>query len=139
MYRFKITIGHYGLDTQRKSKDFVVRSNKPVQAVREAHYEIKNKTGIDIEGICSDYGENEIEDATVHDLENLGFAFADGSGRGKGFVGIDEMARIWLFLLQEADPGLELEIEDDDIEYLQFFGTDEKGRHIGTIGYGLFP
>ena len=49
-----------------------------------------------------------------------------------------EMARLWIFLLQKADPSLKLEIKDDDIPNLQFCGADDKGRHIGKVGYGLF-
>lgn len=41
------------------------------------------------------------------------------------------------FLLRKAEPSLQLKIFDDD-PYIQFSGKDEKGRHIGAVGYGLF-
>ena len=51
---------------------------------------------------------------------------------------VDDMAELWLALLQLADPELQLEIVPDTIPMLSFSGRDEQGRHIGEVGYGLF-
>ena len=68
----------------------------------------------------------------------MGVQFETSSGMREGIVNVPEMARLWIFLLQKADPSLKLEIKDDDIPNLQFCGADDKGRHIGKVGYGLF-
>lgn len=60
MYQFKMTIGDWSDDGHGRYEDFVVRSNVPVEQVREAYFRIKDVTGIDIESICSNYGEDEI-------------------------------------------------------------------------------
>lgn len=138
MYKFYITIGDWSCDGHGRSEDFMVSSNMPVEAVREAHYKIKGATGIDIESICSEYEEDEIDEETVVTLKNMGFKFENSSGMGDGIVNVPEMARLWIFLLQKADPTLELKIVECDTPRLQFYGFDEKGRHIGGVGYGLF-
>ena len=51
---------------------------------------------------------------------------------------VEDMAELWLALLQLADPELQLEIVSDTVPMLSFSGKDEHGRHIGEIGYGLF-
>lgn len=106
--------------------------------MREAHYKIPEVTGIDIEGICSEYEEDEIDPETVQTLKDMGFQFESTPGWEEGIVNVPEMALKWIFLLQKADPSLELEIKDEDIPNLQFCGADDKGRHIGKVGYGLF-
>ena len=40
MYKFVIPIGDWSEDGHGKHDDYVVTSNKPVEAVREAHYRI---------------------------------------------------------------------------------------------------
>ena len=138
MYQFHLSIGDWSGDGHGRSEDFTVASNAPVETVREAHYKIPEVTEVDIESICSEYGEDEIDAETVQVLKDMGFQFENSSGMGEGIVNVPEMARLWIFLLQKADPSLKLEIKDDDIPNLQFCGADEKGRHIGKVGYGLF-
>lgn len=138
MYKFRIIIGDWSEDGHGRSEDFIVSSNLPVEIAREAHYRIKDVTGVDIENICSEYEEDEIDEETVDVLKGMGFQFENSSGIGDGIVSVSDMARLWVFLLQKADPSLNLEIVDDDIPNLQFFGFDKKKRHIGDVGYGLF-
>lgn len=137
-HQFRLAIGDWSGDGHGKSKDFLVSSNVPVERVREAHYKIKDVTGVDIENICSEYGEDEIDEETVAILKNMGFQFENSTGMGDGIVNVTEMAHLWIFLLQKADPVLELEVVQDDIPRLQFYGFDNLKRHIGGVGYGLF-
>lgn len=138
MYKFYLTIGDWSCDGHGHSEDFIVSSNFPVETVREAHYKIKDITGVDIESICSEYEEDEIDEETVNILKDMGFKFENSSGMGDGIVNVPEMARLWIFLLKKADPMLEMEIVKNDIPRLQFYGFDDKMRHIGGVGYGLF-
>ena len=119
MYQFHLSIGDWSGDGHGRSEDFTVASNAPVEIVREAHYKIPEVTGIDIEGICSEYEEDEIDPETVQTLKDMGFQFENSSGMGEGIVNVPEMARMWIFLLQKADPSLELEIKDEDIPNLR--------------------
>lgn len=120
MYQFHLSIGDWSGDGHGRSEDFTVASNAPVETVREAHYKIPEVTEVDIESICSEYGEDEIDAETVQVLKDMGFQFENSSGMGEGIVNVPEMARLWIFLLQKADPSLKLEIKDDDIPNLQF-------------------
>ena len=48
------------------------------------------------------------------------------------------MAALWMFLLQKANPAIRLKKDDEGIPMFPFYDRDEKGRHIGQVGYGLF-
>ena len=104
MYQFHLSIGDWSGDGHGRSEDFTVASNAPVETVREAHYKIPEVTEVDIESICSEYGEDEIDAETVQVLKDMGFQFENSSGMGEGIVNVPEMARLWIFLLQKADP-----------------------------------
>lgn len=138
MFKFRMIIGDWSGDGHEKTEEFIIDSNLPIHLVREAHYKIYDKTGINIEEICSEYEEDELSPVTVEQLRNMGFHFENPTGMGIEAMTPHEMMRIWLFLLQQADPSLQLEIATDEIPNFQFFGFDPKGRHIGSIGYGLF-
>lgn len=138
MYQFYMTIGDWGGDGHEKSENFLICSNYPVERVREAHFRIRAVTGIDIESICSEFEENEIDEDNYRVLKKMGFAFVDHSGMGEQILSPSDMARLWAFLLQKADPELHLEIVEERTPLLHFLGTDSKGRHIFSVGYGLF-
>ena len=136
---FYLTIGDWAGDGHEKNEPYLVRSNKSVGQVREAHFRIKDATGIDIESVCSGYEEDTISPELVDQIEKLGFELENSSGICKELVDVDEMARLWVFLFRKADPELEIAfVEQPNYPALHFSGCDEKGRHIKSIGYGLF-
>lgn len=136
-YQFFLPIGDWSDDGHGKCEKFLVASNMPIEQVREAHYRIKEVTGIDIEDVCSEYQDDLLPAETVRILYDLGFRFSDGEHNGDTKVYADDMVRIWIFLLQKTCPGLTLEVTPEP-EMLPFYGFDSKRRHIGTVGYGLF-
>lgn len=138
MYKFYLPIGDWSGDGHEQCTYFLVHSNKPVEDVREAHYKIKDATGVDIESMCSEYEENKLTRDTVLSLHELGFPFEKYERVNPAVMGEREMADLWLFLLQKADDDLELSIVVNDTQMLPFYGFDEHGRHIGQVGYGLF-
>ena len=138
MYKFYMTIGDWSGDGHGRSEDFLVVSNLPVERVREAHFQIEEATGVNIEGICSAFEEDEIDPETVTKIKELGFCFENSSGMGDGIISVSEMAKLWVFLLMKADQELKLEIIEDNTPTLHFFGYDEQNRHWGSVGYGLF-
>lgn len=145
---FLMPIGDWSEDGHRQCEYFKIRSNVPVEQVREAHYKIKDATGINIEEICSEYEENIMTPQEAQALNAIGFDTAKIIQNSKdmgGYVpnGIiltpEDMRDIWMFLLQKADPSIRLEaVQEEDIPMLPFYGYDEKDRHIDQVGYGLF-
>jgi hypothetical protein len=129
-------IGDWSDDGHGHCEDFFIESNKPVEEVREAHFLIKDKTEIDIEKLCSEYEEAYLLSGTKIKLRNLGYDLNDFEDMDN--VGPEEMARLWVFLLNKVNPDLELELVVDDIPTLNFYGFDDKHRHIGHVGYGCF-
>ena len=137
MYKFRMSIGDWSDDGHGKHKDFIISSNMPVEIVREAHFAMKDKLGFSIEDICSEYEDSVIDSKTTKAIMELGYEFEEVDD-GEAGMYPEEMARLWIFLLQKVDTNLELKIIKDEIPTLHFYGFDEKKRHIKHIGYGLF-
>ena len=139
MYKFVIPIGDWSEDGHGKHDDYVVTSNKPVEAVREAHYRILAATGVNLSDICNEYGEDYVKPETVKQLKALGFTFDSDPVDNNTFPTPTDMVKLWAFLLKKADPTLELDIEfPEDYEMLTFCGFDDQGRHIDAVGYGIY-
>lgn len=143
-YQFKMSIGDWSGDGHGKNKDFVIDSNKPIVAVREAHFKIKDVTGIDIEDFCAGYEDKVIPSDILDKLGKLGYnathtSHLDFCRWRVGLTIPEDMAEIWMFLLMEADTELELKFAAvPEIPALHFYGYDEQHRHIECVGYGLF-
>lgn len=136
VYQFYLPIGDWSDDGHGRCQQFLVNSNAPVERVREAHFRIKETTGIDIESICGGCEENTISPDVSEKIAALGIPFEPGED---GQVFSEDMAHLWVALLQLADPELKLQIQRETyIPMLTFPGYDEKGRHIGDVGYGVF-
>lgn len=134
---FKLPIGDWSGDGHRQCEYYIVESNKPIDAVREAHFNIIEKTGIDINSICSCTEEDQIDEDLMEMLKSMGFTPSNRYG-DETILCADDMAEIWILLLMKADPTLDLTIiVENEIEMLPFYGNDTKGRHIGNIGYGV--
>jgi len=135
MYKFYLPVGDWSDDGHGHCEKFLIRSNVPVEQVREAHYRIKDVTGIDIETVCAEYQKDTISREVLEKLKALEIPCECDPDEP---VSVDDMAKLWLALLQKADPSMQLEILLDGTPMLPFYGDDEKGRHIGQVGYGLF-
>ena len=136
-YRFYLPIGDWSNDGHGKSEMVLVKSNVPVGQAREAHFRIKEATGIDIHSFCDDYEDWAVPAEIVEKLNKLGFPFEVEEGES-AYIEPDKMAALWMFLLQKANPAIRLKKDDEGIPMLPFYGSDEKGRHIDQVGYGLF-
>ena len=134
-YTFKFAIGDWSNDGHGNCEYFVVQSNKSVEEVREYHYQIKHITGIDIDNMCCK--DNVISNDTCNLFIKLGFNFETDLDINDG-IHCDPVlyVKLWIFLLQQVDKTLKIEIVD--IPMFQFYGFDNKGRHIESSGYGLF-
>ncbi len=132
-FYFRLPIGDWSGDGHGNCECYLVRSNKPLSEVREAHFAIKETTGIDIEVILDDSAHTYIEPELMSCFDKMGLthAFSDT-------LLSDELANLWMLLLMQADPELKLTMEcTDDFEMLPFYGIDDKGRHISSVGYGI--
>ncbi|PAD70589.1 hypothetical protein CHH83_01955 [Bacillus sp. 7586-K] len=138
-YKFSMPIGDWSDDGHGKCDYYTIVSNKSVEEVREIHFKIADVTGIELDRICSEYEQNYIYVDLLEDLKELGF---DASGinvsKDKAYIYSYNMMRIWMFLLMKTDESLKLEVEEESLEMLPFYGFDEKGRHINFVGYGCF-
>lgn len=141
-YIFRLPIGDWSDDGHGDCEYYYIKSTKPVEEVREAHFLIEEKTGVNIHKICNDYENSYVSADIFNKLLELGFN--DGvlgdyviDGDNEVFLEAKDMSDIWLFLLNQTDPELKLEAAyHKEPEMLPFYGFDEKGRHIGQVGYG---
>jgi len=124
-YKFSLPIGDWSGDGHNYCDFFPYKSNKPVTAIREAHFKIKDVTGIDIERICSDYRDSSIDEKTRSALLALNPACdVISEWIDFGVSSPRDMANLWAWLLQKADPDLVLISMEDDIPMLPFYGFD---------------
>ena len=156
-YTFKMPIGDWSNDGHGECDYFKIESNVPVEEVREAHFLIHEKTGIDLSKVCSEYQEPYLTFEDVDKLLELGFnkdfildfdeeLFEKAKSKNKPELyeentnGVDSetVAHIWVFLLNKVYAEMELKIILDKEEMLVFYGFDKKGRHIESPGYGCF-
>lgn len=133
-----MSVGDWSNDGHGLHEDYVVKSAKPVEEVREAHFKIKSATGVDIEDICCECQDCGIMNDDYEKLEALGYGFDDRE-KEMHTLTAEGMAHIWLFLLNLTDPSLKLQFAPkEEMPTLHFYGYDEKNRHINFVGYGCF-
>lgn len=73
MNQFKLQFGDWSNDGHGKSQDFILETNKSVKDVEEAYAKAKEKSGVDLENICSEYEERALESETYDKLKALGW------------------------------------------------------------------
>ena len=144
LYKFKLPIGDWSEDGHGQWEEFLIHSAKPVEYVREVHYTIEEKSGIDIHKFCDDMGENHISksDPVYQQLKDIGFDWENiDYWDDEYWLSPQDMADVWVFLLNYADDTIHLERVNDPIPMLPFYGVQEsdgKQRHIEFVGYGCW-
>lgn len=133
-YTIEFPIGDWSDDGHGKCEYFLVKSNKPVEEVREIHFNSK----VDIGSICSECDESELKDYEHNKLIELGYEYEDKSCEKYKMIFPKEMLRIWMFLLMYSDKDLKLELIEEEYSTINFYGYNEDGKHLETPGYGLF-
>lgn len=146
VYRFKLPIGDWSGDGHSKCDYYIIESSVPVEVVREAYFDIVEKTGVALDGhdaVCGNYEDSSL---SLKWLDSIGLTKED-LGPIDDFMDEEEdsdtiticpenMAHLFLAFLNKNDPRLELVLVHEDLELLQFSGYDSKKRHISAIGYG---
>lgn len=140
-YQFEMYIGDWSCNGHERCDTFIIQSKKPVQAVREAHFRIPAVTGINIEKLDQPRPHRLTFDGVpvkgVKAINALGFEPALPENE-PWYPSAQEMAALWVFLLNKVDPELELSIvQPPELEMLHFYGCDEHGRTIGAVGYNI--
>lgn len=156
-FNYKMPIGDWSSDGHGICTYYNIESNLPLEEVREAHFGILEKTGIDVEKLCSSYLDNKLPFKTAKELLELGFnknllvdfdedlyneTLKDGSEKEYNLespsINPKTVANIWAFLLNKSNPELNLSLVKDPHENITFYGFDKKGRHISSPGYGCY-
>ena len=146
-YTFKLVLGDWSGDGHGGSETYLMNSSKSIEAVREAFFKAREivPTEIHPENICSDYKESTVSPGIVkqildfynlHDFEDEWFQTYFLT---EAYMELDILAEITARFINMGDPECNVQIspEQDSMPTLHFYGTDEKQRHIGFIGYGI--
>lgn len=133
MNKIKFPIGDWSHDGHGKCEYFLATTPLTVVEVREAHFAAPTVLGFDIGSICNEYGEYEINPEVIKKISTILPAWADSKIRDPEFLFF-----LWIDLLNHIDPRLMLAPVVEDIQEINFYGFDDKGRHLCTPGYGLF-
>jgi hypothetical protein len=137
---FTIQIGDWSGDGHGHCEEFRFVANKPIEDVREAYFVAKKKhPKICPERFCDEYEVGTIPDEIHAALTAAGAPVRDEDDLEQEGITAGEMAGFVAWFCMQGDPDLVVKADPlPPVPYLAFYGADEKGRHIGFHGYGLF-
>lgn len=146
MHKFKLPIGDWSGDGHDENVDYLIETNKPLEEVRELYFQACEKLGFTLDGhdplsICGEYEENLVKKETIEKLVEFGLNISEDQSEiwTKDGIGTNELCDLILEFIKTQDSELILNrIPTEDFPMFQFYGFDEKQRHIGYFGYGLF-
>ena len=137
---FTIEVGDYFEDGHGQYIAYPASADKPLQYVCAAHRKIVSRTGINLYDFANGHKDDILPDAVRNKLLNLGYRFKTElyhDDIGYHFLDSDtladapeELARIWVFLLNTVDPDLHCSLESR-VSLSEMIGA-------GSVGYGLF-
>jgi hypothetical protein len=133
MNKIKFPIGDWSGDGHGRCEYFLATTPEKIKDVREAHFAAPRIIGFEIGDICKDYGDSEIDEDIQEKLGEIFPAWSD-----ENIENPESLFILWISLLNHIDPRLMLTPVVDDAEEINFYGRDDKGRHLDTPGYGLF-
>lgn len=144
--KFKLPIGDWSDDGHGKQEIFVVETNKEIEYIREMYFQACNKLGFQLDGHhelspCAEYEDSLIKPETIKALRNFGLKISEEEEKQwtTEYVQYKELCKLVLDFIKTQDEAIEFYIiPEDDMPQFQFYGYDEKKRHIGYFGYGLF-
>lgn len=137
-YLINFELGDWSRDGHNISEKYTVKSNKPVTDVREAHFACCSKLGFDPGEMCCEYEQFTLTESQFEQLLELKVIDAADKEVYDVEFGPEDLLNIWLKLLMLADPELQLVYDPEAVADLHFYGSDSRGRHLHTPGYGLF-
>ena len=140
-HTIRFPVGDWSDDGHGKCEYYNVRSSHSAEHLREVHFKAPEVVGFEIGKICSDYEDSQLSKDFIDKLTATGM---DPNNYGEEYEGSysmypDGIIKLWLDILIYIDADLELEIiKPPEAEPINFYGFDEKNRHLDTPGYGLF-
>jgi hypothetical protein len=140
MNKIRFPIGDWSDDGHGKCDYFFATTPLSVQDVREAHFVAPSVIGFDIGCLYAKYREGSLSQEIENKISEI---LPDTSGlkydwREEDLSPPESLFFLWISLLNEINPALELTPMVSDYEDINFYGRDEQGRHLSTPGYGLF-
>ena len=104
---------------------------------------ISSKYGKILENLCSEYEDGSINKEQFITIENYGFKFPEDIKQEiqddeVAYIDSDLFVDIFIWFMKKDNPNLILDMIDDNIPSFHFYGLDDKKRHVGFFGYGLF-
>jgi hypothetical protein len=133
MIKIKFPIGDWSGDGHGKCDYFLATTEATLKDVREAHFAAPAVVGFEIGDICKDYQDSEIDEDIQEKIGEI-FPAWDCNRIERP----EALFILWISLLNHIDPRLMLAPIEDDSEEINFYGFDEKSRHLDNPGYGLF-
>jgi hypothetical protein len=159
-FTFKLPVGDWSGDGHSQCEYTIISSNVPVAEVREAYLEITEKLQFGLDGNhifkgvpFADYEDSKLTSDQIAKLgldveayreyfkDSIEEEFEDESGvyYEVDYLGPDEFVDLFIDFMQVHAPHIKLEIiPENHVDMFPFYGSDDKGRHIGHMGYGLF-
>lgn len=151
MYKFRIPIGDWSGDGHGKDEDMFIESNKPIKEVRELYFKACDNLGFSLDNSykktkltpMADYEDYSFRKKTLKALLDFGVKISKEDvefiEEQESTDGYELFTDIILAFIMTQDESLILKrIPNNELPMLQFYGFDEKKRHIGYFGYGLF-
>lgn len=137
-YLINFSLGDWSGDGHAIHEEFIIESNLPVEELRELHFKFEELYNIDIGSLCSEC--SWLTRDTVNSLIMIGALETDillNTKTKNFYVGSTKvLLNLWLKCLQAVNPEFKHNLKI--IPYIHFAGYDNKRRHLGVPGYGLF-
>ena len=137
---FKIAIGDWSGDGHSICDYGNYTCNKSLEEVREAYFKAIKVLGKEYPNIiCKEYEDDKVSEDMIIELKEKGFSFTRHFEKvdDEIYPYIDGMLELIEWFILQGDPKIKLKNIDSDIPVFQFYGYDDKGRHIGHLGYGV--
>lgn len=159
MNTFSLPIGDWSGDGHGIETEFLIQSNKTIQEVRELYFQACDKIGFSLDGSykqskltpMAEYEDNVLKEETLNALLDFGVKIDEklvdelreiykaNIDNWAYIIDADELCKIILEFIKTQDEELVLKIVPrSESTMFQFYGCDDKNRHIGYFGYGLF-
>lgn len=136
-HTFQLVLGDWSNDGHGRTQTVMLRADAPIEKVREAFFKAQTLLPevLDPTTMCAEYQETEISEECLRQLKQHK---APRPRKDEG-CSLDWLARYTVWFINQGNPKLEVKrVKRETYPTLHFYGMDERGRHIGFIGYGLF-
>lgn len=146
MTRFIFPVGDWSGDGHSRQTEYVLECNCSLQELREIYFNTVTRLGYGLDsnsnGPCSEYGEYSItkENLEELDLDLTNIELEYDEDEECYYLTPDDFVYIFIEWMKKHNKNLQLNniTENEELAMFPFYGYDEKKRHIGCFGYGLF-